>query len=231
MKMRLITLFLILWVSSGFVADSAVWERINSGINEPDILTIFVHPSNEDILFAGTSKALYRSKNGGRDYHRVLHPSGELKAVNDIYIAENGPEVVYVATDSGLYVSKDIGDHWERMYYSSKLESRRCISVIRFDDSVYLGTEDGIFIKKDKETEWQTINGRFSRKSVYHSAQDKRFIYFATGEKLYSFDKQVRKVQQIFSLGRSKLLERDEFSETSSENFENESIRTVQVSN
>ena len=231
MKGRLAVIFVIVFASLGFSSNTAVWQKAARGIYEAEVLQMTIDPQDEQVIYAGTARALYRSLNGGTNFEVILRPSGEQAAVNDIYIPEDRPGTMYAATDAGLYASRDNGQNWERIYFSSSEESRRCLAVLRFQNTIYLGTEDGVRFKDDAATEWRAVNGRLSKRLVYHTAQDRRFIYFATGQKLYNFNKQTGEVRQVFSLGAAERLGTDENAEEPSEGDSDGSIRAVAITN
>jgi len=197
-------LFIVMLMSIlgfGFAEDTNIWKKISTGLYENDIRSIFINPKDDHLIYVGTSKALYKSNDQGQNYQAILRPSGEQKEINDIYISLDQPEVIYAATGSGLYESSDGGKSWDRIYYSSKSESRHCLSVIRHGNTIYLGTRGGLFQKADHETSWRNVKEKVGNKPVYRMVQDEQFIYLATGQTLYRLDKKAKRAETIFSLG------------------------------
>ena len=199
MNTRFIIIFLMALASLGFSESSFIWNKSSQGIYENDIRSIMVDPNNDDRIYAGTSKALYRSIDRGKTYQLILRLSGELKGVNDIYISTRFPEMLYAATDAGLYLTQNDGQSWNRIYYSSDRESQQCLSIIRHKNVVYVGTRKGLFRKTDQQTSWKKIKESFDDKPVYHSIQDEKFLYFATGQALFRLDKQTEDIQKVFT--------------------------------
>ena len=99
---------------------------------------IVVHPHNPDIVFVAamgkfwsesTSKGIYRTINGGKDWERVLYINKNTRA-NDIVIAHSNPKIVYASMwenngntniaesvygpNSSIYYSSDGGSTWKR---------------------------------------------------------------------------------------------------------------------
>ena len=99
---------------------------------------IAVHPLNPDIVFVAamgkfwsesTSKGVYRTTNGGKDWERVLYVNDDTRA-NDIVIAHSNPKMIYASMwenndnaniaesvygpNSGIYYSSDGGSSWKR---------------------------------------------------------------------------------------------------------------------
>lgn len=100
---------------------------------------IAVHPVNPDIVFVAamgkfwsksTSKGIYRTTNGGKDWQRVLYVNENTRA-NDIVIAHSNPNIIYASMwenndnpdivesvygpNSGIYRSSDGGSSWKKL--------------------------------------------------------------------------------------------------------------------
>ena len=96
---------------------------------------IAVHPRNPDIVYVAavghpygpnTERGLFRSKDGGKTWEKVLYVNEKTGAV-DISMDPSNPQVIYASTwqvlrtawgidsggpGSGLYKTTDGGDHW-----------------------------------------------------------------------------------------------------------------------
>ena len=231
MKVRPIIISLIIAVSFGFSSDSSVWKKVGEGIYESDVHSILVDPKEDAVVYVGTSKALYKSVDGGKNYQMVLRPSGEQKGVNDIYIPIDQPEIVYAATDAGLYENANKSKIWQRIYHSSDVRSESCLSVIRDKNQIYLGTQNGLFHKTDQETNWQKMKGAMDNRAIYKFAGDQQFLYIATGQILFRLDKQTKEIQNIFSLGIGEERSIDEATGEVFASREDQSIKFIQVTN
>ncbi len=99
---------------------------------------ITVHPTNPDILYVAAmgnlwkpnnERGLYRSKDGGETWERILYVSDKAGAV-DINLDPNNPRIMYASTwqikrngyrmdsggpDSHLWKSTDGGDNWTKI--------------------------------------------------------------------------------------------------------------------
>ena len=201
MKIRILLIFLLAGVSFGFSTDLSVWSKIGQGIYEADIRSIKIDPINDERIYVGTSKALYRSIDKGRNYQIILRPSGEQKGVNDIYITNDRLQIIYAATDSGLYESTNDGATWSRIYYSSDKASRQCLSIARHDDVIYVGTHKGLFRKTDQKSSWHKVKEGLDNRSVYQIVQNEDSLYFVTSRTLFGLDKQSYTIQTLFSVG------------------------------
>jgi photosystem II stability/assembly factor-like uncharacterized protein len=111
----------------------------HSGLREVgQIARIRVHPSDPDLLYVAAvgrafgpnlERGVFRSKDGGRSWEKVLFVSSRTGAV-DLAMDTKNPRVLYAAAwtgerrpwtilsgsaESGLYRTADGGDHWEKV--------------------------------------------------------------------------------------------------------------------
>ena len=227
MKMRLIMILLVMVTGLGFSTNSFVWNKNSQGIYESDVQKLLVDPMNDACIYAGTSKALYKSIDSGRNYRVILRLSGEAKGVNDIFIPSDDSEIVYAATDAGLYESLDGGREWKRIYFSSDADARRCLAVIRYGDMIYLGTQKGLFYKRRREAQWNQVKEGLDDAPVYYIDQDGRFLYASTLQSVFSLEKKTRKLQKIFSLGIGKSFDAGNVSDEVSTEVRDQSIKFI----
>lgn len=115
------------------------WRPYNKGYQSIGSRSLFVHPANENILFsAGTIGAsardvrqhkpyqgIYRSENGGGDWH-MMHETeffkqdsrGTLFAVDSRTLADEHFTIVAGSYNDGLLVSRDGGTTWSATGFS-----------------------------------------------------------------------------------------------------------------
>ncbi|MCK5178414.1 MAG: hypothetical protein KAR32_02710, partial [Candidatus Omnitrophica bacterium] len=229
MKIRLILMLLVICTGLGFSGDSFVWNKNGQGTYEYDVQKLLVDPMNDAHIYAGTSKALYKSIDNGRNYRMILRLSGEPKGVNDIFIPSDDSEIVYAATDAGLYESLDGGKAWKRIYFSSDAKVQRCLSVIRYGDMIYLGTQKGLFYKRRREAQWNQVKEGLDDDPVYHIVQDGRFLYASTLQAVFRLEKKTRKLQKIFSLGIGKSFDTGNALDKISTGVRDQSIKFIEV--
>ena len=113
------------------------WKHIGLE-NSGQIGRIRVHPKNSDLVYVAVlghafgpneERGVFRSKDGGANWEKVLYVSDEAGAV-DLAMDVNNPLVLYAAIyqvlrqpwllisggeDSGLYKSTDAGDSWREL--------------------------------------------------------------------------------------------------------------------
>ncbi len=208
---KLVVLSMIISISNASLASiPSIWQRIGSGIYEPAVAKLAIHPHDPSLIFAATNKALYKSSDGGKHYQSVFQASGEFEGINDIYIDPNQPQNIYAATDAGLYFSSDVGEHWQRGYYSSDEQSRKCLALLRAGETLYLGTGGGLFYRSVDEVNWSAVGNELSRKAVNHIASGEHFIYFATDDAVYDLDRKTSSYSRIFTAGSRPTIVTDE---------------------
>lgn len=129
----------------GNVSDGhGVWKSVDAGDswthiglpNSRHIPRIRIHPKNPDIVYAAVlgdlykssiERGVYRSKDGGKTWGKILYANENAGAV-DLVMDPTNPRILYASTwnvnrtpyslssggeGSALYKSKDGGDSWE----------------------------------------------------------------------------------------------------------------------
>jgi len=102
------------------------------------IATVRIHPANPDVVYVAVTgnpfvpnkeRGVYRTRDGGKTWTNVLHPSDQLGAA-DLELQPAHPEVIVASIwhgqrkpwtiisgsrDGGIYKSTDAGDHWTKL--------------------------------------------------------------------------------------------------------------------
>jgi photosystem II stability/assembly factor-like uncharacterized protein len=102
-------------------------------------------------LFAGTPSGLWRSKNWGGKWERVV---GRSQGVS---LAEAGTvrgilpigRQVYVAAETGLYFSEDFGETWKKLGLDVPVYTVLPSRYTNADPTVFVGTADGLYKSAD----------------------------------------------------------------------------------
>lgn len=112
------------------------WDAIgvNRGIFETHISGIGFDPFNEKVIFIGTEKGIYRSKDGGNSYVKVY----DTGYITDIEVSRSNPSVVYAAyrtqynkLSSRVLRSEDGGEAWP--FFHTNFPSGRAILKLLCD--------------------------------------------------------------------------------------------------
>ena len=203
------SLMLMMTANSSFSEEnSADWQKIPADIYENNIKRIALHPKRPSLIYAGTDKALYAVELGGAAAKAILTLPGSTHGVYKIYIDPENPQNIYAATDIGLYESRNEGKSFERIYFSS--DAPACFTVVKDHEMIFVGTAKGLFVKQEQETAWHPLDGEFRHESVYFSAEDEDFLYFAVSNKLFGFHKKTRRLTTLFFVGVKKTLDVEE---------------------
>ncbi|MFK8039593.1 MAG: T9SS type A sorting domain-containing protein [Crocinitomicaceae bacterium] len=106
------------------IDEGESWDVIGhaSGLSASHVSTVGFDPINENILYLGTNIGIFRSNDGGDSMIHVFNPGGPAKAIGDIQISLNNPNIGYATyqpTWNGLqgvvYKTTDHGLTWAQI--------------------------------------------------------------------------------------------------------------------
>ena len=93
-------------------ADGGEWEHV---LATTQVHTVFVHPEEPDLVFAGASDGVWRSTDRGASFRRAEMPDGGTQVWSFIAI-DDAPDRMYAgASPLGVYRSEDRGASWRRL--------------------------------------------------------------------------------------------------------------------
>ena len=127
----------------------AHWSLLNGGV-PASVGAIAIHPTNSNILYAGTySSGAYKSTDGGAHW-TTINTGLPTSRIQDIAIFSSNPDTVYVATDTGIFVSDDGGARWMAMSVGLSPSDVSSLVVDPTDASkLYAGSRgSGVFIRQ-----------------------------------------------------------------------------------
>jgi photosystem II stability/assembly factor-like uncharacterized protein len=190
------------------------WKHI--GLKESEhIGRIRVHPKNPDLVYVAAMgnlwkpndmRGVYRSKDGGKNWERILFESDKAGAV-DIILDPNNPRIIYASTweikrngyrmDSGgpgshLWKSTDGGDTWTKLTHNTGLPKGVwgivgiTVSPVNSDRvwAIIENEEGGVFRSDDGGGTWQrTSDNRNLRQRawyysrIYADTQNEDMVY------------------------------------------------------
>lgn len=94
------------------------WQAVNNGLGNLYVGTMFMHPTNPDILLAGTGNnaypnggGVYLTTNGGVSWSKVL----DNENINAVEFALSNPNVAYAGSAGAVYRSADGGRTWRKV--------------------------------------------------------------------------------------------------------------------
>ena len=165
------------------------WQSITNGLpQDPQVRAMLVHPTNPEILYAGTHLGPYRSDDRG-DHWEALEAPSEGTDVWSLAFHPHDPSIIYAGYEPcAIYRSKDDGASWQQMNtervkfphittYMPPIEKR--VIGITSDPSdpmdMYASIEvGGLLASRDGGESWDSItDGPYNRNNTLdlHGAQ------------------------------------------------------------
>ena len=90
----------------------ATWEHV---LSDHSSNTVFVHPTDPNIVLAGTHDGVYRSTDRGKTFKRTNFPDKGMEIWSFLVDAGN-PKLVYAGgSPIAVYRSEDSGETWRRL--------------------------------------------------------------------------------------------------------------------
>jgi photosystem II stability/assembly factor-like uncharacterized protein len=101
----------------------AGWELKNKGLpDDVHVQAITVHPSNPDVVYAGTQNGPYRSTDRGERWERMPFPA-DGGQVWSVLVHPTDPRTLLVGTSPvGIYRSDDEGRSWRKLPNAVQVE-------------------------------------------------------------------------------------------------------------
>ena len=157
-------------LSENFNGFEAPWTVQGPGNIGARINTVAVHPSDENIMYAGFSHGgVWKTTNGGNDWVPVFDQQTFL-AIGDIVFDPVDPNIVYVGTGDvnisglpfigdGIWKTTDGGDSWIHL----GLEDQRIIAKIAIDptnnQTIFAATMGLPFERNNNRGLYKSTNG------------------------------------------------------------------------
>jgi photosystem II stability/assembly factor-like uncharacterized protein len=157
--------------------------HIRNGLHSEGVVRAIVnHPSQREIIYAGTDKGVYRTDDLGESWRLLDSPLNDYVTWS-LAIDPQKPDVVFAGTGTPsaptLFRSKDGGETWERRPFqvAEECPNVSCprITAIAVDpvnrQNVWMGIEvDGVRRSTDGGDTWETINGAIPNRDVHNLA-------------------------------------------------------------
>ena len=144
--------------------EAVTWKKINNGlIPESELMAsmalgvnaIELDPVNPDILYAGTTKGLFRTANKGEQWERIGQSLPD-PFVSSIVIHPTQPAILYIGGPGGVWKSTDSGKTWQAMNQGlTTLNVRSLVMAPKNTDTLYAGTNgSGLYRSTDAGATW-----------------------------------------------------------------------------
>lgn len=96
------------------------WSQVNQGLHNLYVGSLFMHPTNPDILLAGAGNntypegsGIYLTNNGGENWQLVQ--DSQKSAITSVEFSQSDPQIVYAGGGQLFYRSQDGGLTWEHI--------------------------------------------------------------------------------------------------------------------
>jgi photosystem II stability/assembly factor-like uncharacterized protein len=156
------------------------WSRMTHGISfETEVRAFAVHPQRPEVLFAGTDRGLYRSKDAGASWTWIESPLDAFH-VWALAINADDPRVMFAGTRPGaVFRSTDGGQRWRQLSVDIAKECPAVgiprITQLVIDptapQTIWAGIEvDGIRRSSDGGETWQAVHQGLTNLDVHGMA-------------------------------------------------------------
>ena len=143
------------------------WQKKNSGLIPDDVLNaamalgvnmLAVDPRNSDVVYAATTKGLFRSTNRG-EYWEQIGQGLSNQFISTMALHPTDPNIFYIGGPDGLLKTIDGGKTWQPHNQGLTTLNVRTISLSRSDPQLlYLGTNgSGLYRSTDGGEQWTAI--------------------------------------------------------------------------
>jgi len=143
------------------------WKKINNGlIPEHELMAsmalgvnaIEIDRLNPDIVYAGTTKGLFRTTNQGEQWERIGQSLPD-PFVSSIVIHPADPSIIYIGGPGGVWKSTDSGKTWKAVNQGLTTLNIRALALAPQNAQIlYAGTNgSGLYRSTDGGTTWTSV--------------------------------------------------------------------------
>jgi N-acetylneuraminic acid mutarotase len=173
------------WSSALFVNIFITnWTAINTGLTNPDVWALAIHPQTPDTIYAGTyGGGVFKSTNGGTNW-TAINTGLTNTSVFALAIDPQTPDTIYAGTYYGdVFKSTNGGTNWTVMNTGLTNSLVRALTINpQTPSTLYAGTYGGgVFKSTNGGMNWTDMNTGLTTLYVYALAIDPQ-----TPETLYA---------------------------------------------
>ncbi len=140
-------------INNGLIPESELMASMALGVN-----AIEIDHTNPDVVYAGTTKGLFRTANKGETWERVGQAMPEA-FISSIVLHPNDPSVLYVGGPGGVWKSTDAGKSWAANNTGLATLNIRALAMEPKDlRTLYAGTNgSGLYRSTDAGGTWAAV--------------------------------------------------------------------------
>lgn len=179
---------LIFLLGGGYVCFAGEVEWQNISRENLDLKTVLINPDKHNVIYAGTSNAVIKTEDGGRNWRNILSVRGRSRSVNFLLFSPLNRNSLYAATDNGLFFTCNEGKSWNRIFQGKNYPESQCGCVLALPAVIYLGTKGGLFFSKDGGRSWHKENGKLGNSDILaisYNKIDPDCIYIASRDGVF----------------------------------------------
>ena len=152
------------------------WKRINNGlIPESELMAsmalgvnaIEIDRTNPNIVYAGTTKGLFRTMNKGEQWERIGQSLSD-PFISSILLHPTEPSQLYIGGPKGVWKSSDGGKTWQAMNQGIATLNIRALAMDpKNPQRLYAGTNgSGLYRSTDAGATWTAVPLRAAKPSA-----------------------------------------------------------------
>jgi photosystem II stability/assembly factor-like uncharacterized protein len=92
--------------------ESGRWEHV---LTDKETYTVSIHPTNPNVVFAGTADGVYRSTDRGKTFARTNFPDTGVQIWSFLVDANNRKLIYAGGSPISMYRSEDTGETWRKL--------------------------------------------------------------------------------------------------------------------
>jgi photosystem II stability/assembly factor-like uncharacterized protein len=146
---------------------AATWKKINNGlIPESELMAsmalgvnaIEIDRINPDVVYAGTTKGLYRTTSKGETWERIGQTISD-PFISSIVLHPSDPSILYIGGPAGVWKSTDAGKTWQPTNKGlGTLNIRALAMEPKHLETLYAGTNgSGLYRSADAAATWTAV--------------------------------------------------------------------------
>ncbi|MGA3024210.1 MAG: YCF48-related protein [Bryobacteraceae bacterium] len=156
------------------------WSRISPESNSElrPVVSLAFHPTDSNVLYAGTTHLPWRTTNGGATWESIHAGMHDDSDVFSIRVDPRNPERVFASACSGVYKSTNGGVLWTRL--PTPLGAFRTYLVSldpRNAGIIFAGTSAGLVRSTDDGATWARISAHAVKSIAFDPLHDGRILF------------------------------------------------------
>ncbi len=179
----------------------ASFERVESALNDYDVWSIAIDPTDPDIIFAGCRPgALFRSRDGGQRWEKLAAefaedcPNVNVPRITMMAVDPTDHRIVWAGAEvDGVRRSLDGGDTWARVESIGEIDIHGIVVSAGSPAKVMISTAPEIYCSTDTGESWDTVGVRqnfpmtFCR-GIAIKTDDPRVVFVGNGNSFVGDD-------------------------------------------